>query len=162
MHDHNPEWTRCTAVRRDGKFCDGESLPDAPFPICIKHASRLLAYLNDYAPSGLGSRIIVAARAVDQARAVAVERTARKPSVGHVYYVQIGKYIKIGHTSNLGQRLASYPPDARLLALEVGTPSLERQRHREFADDLLDRNEWFRPSPRLLAHIRKIKEARAA
>lgn len=33
----------------------------------------------------------------------------------------------------------------------------ERQRHYEFADDLRMGNEWFQPSPKLIAHIAGIR-----
>jgi hypothetical protein len=158
----NPEASRCTALRGDGQFCDAPSLPDAPFPVCLKHAAKLLRYLNSYAPNGLEDRIIVAVRGYEMGQEVQAEQNRRKsPSVGFIYYIQVGKLIKIGHTESLRSRLSAYPPDARLLATEPGTVSTEAQRHREFAADLRHRREWFAPSSALLAHIAALKSKAA-
>ena len=151
MPYRNPEATRCTALKGNGQFCDGDPLPDAPFPICVKHAARIMTYLNERIPQ---DRTVLIARALDQGRAV---EAARKPPIrGYVYYIRIGDLIKIGYSENLSRRLGAYPPDAILLATEIGTRSLEAQRHREFAADLRRRNEWFAPSPALLAHIERV------
>jgi hypothetical protein len=154
--------TRCTALTNKGNFCDYESLPDAPFPICIKHASLLLRYLNSHMPDGVDDRIILAARAFDQAKDQQAERRryGAEP-VGQVYYLQVGKLIKIGYTENLTRRLGEYPPDARVLAVEPGNRATERRRHEQFAEDLEHGYEWFAPSPVLLTHIRRLRAATA-
>lgn len=152
----------CTAQRDSGAFCDLPSLPGAPFPICLKHAAKLMAFLDDLRPEAMADRMIVAARAMTQAREGQEERLRRGPDVYVVYYLEVGDAIKIGYTSNLSNRLRDYPPNSKLLAYEPGGPSLEGQRHREFAADLTAGREWFRPSDRLLAHIASINAARAA
>jgi hypothetical protein len=157
-----PESTRCTAVRSTGRFCDQPSLPGAPFPICVKHAARIMAFLNDVTPRTVGHQVVVAAEAIRQNRAVVAERHRRAPDVYVVYYLQVGDAIKIGYTANLPTRLRTYPPNAKLLAYESGGQRLEARRHRQFAEDLAAGREWFRPSERLLAHIDSIKAARAA
>lgn len=155
MPDYRAEATRCTALTSQGRFCDDEPLPDAPFPICIKHAAQVLRYLNSCAPGATEDRIIVAARAYDHDQQQLAERRHHKPEpIGTVYYLQVGRLVKIGYTESLTKRLAGYPPDARLLATEPGTSSTEARRHHQFADALRHRKEWFAPTPALLAHIK--------
>ena len=75
--------------------------------------------------------------------------------------------IKIGVTTNIGQRLMALNPqggpyDIELLALIRGaTYEVENALHRQFAS-LRIRNEWFRPGKELLAFIKKLKEKDAA
>jgi hypothetical protein len=152
----------CTAQNDSGAFCDRPSLPGAPFPICIKHAAKIMAFLNDVVPAAIEDRMIVAAEAMRQDRHARTERQRRAPDVFVVYYLQVGEAIKIGYTANLPTRLRTYPPHAKLLTYEPGGPALEAQRHKEFAEDLTAGREWFAPSDRLLAHIAEIKAARAA
>lgn len=152
----------CTAQRDSGAFCDKPSLPDAPFPICVKHASQVLRYLNSYAPGSMDDRIILAVRMMEQDRAKQTERKRISNDFDVVYYVQVGGHIKIGYTSRLMERLRAYPPTSRLLAYEPGGKLVESQRHQQFADDLDAGREWFRPSEQLLAHINRIKAAHAA
>lgn len=153
---------RCTAQKSDGSFCDRPSLPDAPFPICIKHAGLLLRYLNNYTPATQDDRIILAVRMMEQHREQETERKRINPPIETVYYVQVGNRIKIGYTTSLANRVRAYPPGSRLLAYEPGGLALEAQRHAQFGADLDAGREWFRPSEPLLAHIEQIKAAQAA
>jgi hypothetical protein len=75
---------------------------------------------------------------------------------GFVYYLRVGDQIKIGFSSNVRQRLRSYPPGSELLALEPGTKKTERRRHNEFYEWLAAGREWFEPSAELLKHIQDI------
>lgn len=70
-----------------------------------------------------------------------------------VYYIQVGKYIKIGTTKDVDKRLQQYPPDSELLAIEPGSYTIEAMRHEQFAKYLAARNEWFTPGPKLMQHI---------
>lgn len=151
----------CTAQKDSGAFCDKPSLPDAPFPICLKHAARLMAFLDDAMPRDHDDRLIVAWRSLEQQRHSKAERKRLSPAVDVVYYVQVGEHIKIGYSSNLPSRMRAYPPTSRLLAYEMGGVGLEAQRHQQFAADLVAGREWFAPSPALLAHIRALKEQAA-
>lgn len=54
--------------------------------------------------------------------------------------------------------MKGYPPDAVLLATEPGHYDVEHERHRQFAADLIERNEWFRPSADLIAHINSLRD----
>lgn len=157
MPYRNPEATRCTAVGSNGKFCNNESLPDAPFPICLTHAADVLRYLRSYMPQGIAEIGMAAAEGIEQQRERDAERRRRKPRTDVVYYVQVGRHIKIGTTTSLASRMRAYPPDSRLLAYEPGDGELERQRHREFTADLSMGREWFEPSATLLAHINRVR-----
>lgn len=77
-----------------------------------------------------------------------------------VYYVRIGDHVKIGFSVNLRQRMASFHvPDDALLATEPGGREKEAIRHRQFtAERINPRRELFNPSPRLLAHIEKVRQ----
>jgi hypothetical protein len=79
-----------------------------------------------------------------------------EPRPGWVYYVRIGEHIKIGHATNLWNRMRAYPPSAELLATESGDQRLEKARHSEFRAFLDAGREWFRPAPELMAHIEKL------
>lgn len=80
-----------------------------------------------------------------------------KPTI--VYYLRVGDLIKIGQTSDLPSRLASYPPNAALLATEPGERDiLEAERHAQFASTRAHRREWFHPSAALIEHINNLRD----
>jgi len=76
---------------------------------------------------------------------------------GFVYYVQIGRYVKIGYSMDWRSRIASYPPDSVLLAVEVGGRDLESIRHDQFSRDLDARREWFRSSTAIREHCLSLR-----
>lgn len=78
-----------------------------------------------------------------------------------VYYIRVGKYIKIGTTNAIDRRLQQYPPDAKLLATEPGGYDVEALRHKQFAKHLAARNEWFAPAPPIKEHIKNLQRAAA-
>ena len=78
------------------------------------------------------------------------------PAEGQIYYAQVGDVIKIGYTTNLLQRMGSYPPGSRLLAVEPGTRKLERARHSLFTVHLSHGREWFNPNEELDAWIEQV------
>jgi hypothetical protein len=80
----------------------------------------------------------------------------KKAAIECVYYVAVGKHIKIGYTTDLRQRMLSYP-SGDLLATEKGHDDLEHRRHQQFREYLDRGNEWFLRGPRLMAHIDSLK-----
>lgn len=76
-----------------------------------------------------------------------------------VYYLRIGRFIKIGTATRLDERLKSYPPDTEVLATEPGHYSTEHRRLVEFAEYLAARREWFHPGSRLMEHIERLRRA---
>lgn len=145
--------SECTATRRDGSFCERATLPDAPFPICVRHAAEVLRYLNSVIPDGDDA----ATTATRDPEPPADPLLIHGDGVSLVYYIRIGQYIKIGHTINLHQRVRFYPPDAELMAYEYGDRPLEQRRLRQFLRDRRERLEWFSPSDELLAHVARLR-----
>lgn len=138
--------TCCASI--DGLWpCTGQPLPGAPFPLCVKHIAQVVEFANQARDHALDMKR-VEARQTEQ--------------VGTIYYVRTGPFVKIGFTGNLRTRLKQYPPDAELLVTEVGTPKLEKQRHRQFEADLIGRTEWFHPSEALMAHIEALRQVSPA
>ena len=78
------------------------------------------------------------------------------PRVDVVYYLGYADRVKIGTTANPRQRLSALWHDD-LLGFERGDRRLERRRHEQFADERLDRTEWFRLSERLHDHIAVVR-----
>lgn len=150
--------SRCTIQLPDGSPCGQPGAHGMPFPVCGRHAAQLYRHLvklmGEYDSQPL-ARMQMFVDAIEEQRAAAHNKAARRPPV--VYYVQVGELIKIGHTSLLRQRMASYPPISRLLATEPGGVALERQRHQQFAELLCHGDEWFSPAPTLLDHINALR-----
>lgn len=156
---------RCTAAGSHGRFCDRESLPNAPFPICLKHASWLMQYLNDRVadrgPALQVAREIATAERPDVTLAGSAPLKATWRGTPVVYYVRVGRFIKVGYSANLAERMRAYPPDAELLAYEPGSRHLESKRIKEFTRYRQAAREWFAPGPLLLQHIKSLQVAAA-
>ena len=73
-----------------------------------------------------------------------------------VYYIRRSDVIKIGTTISPAQRFMDLLPD-EILAVEPGTATEERCRHRQF-DHLRCQGEYFRQAPELAAHMHAIRE----
>lgn len=158
---------RCTAMRRSGEFCDAPTLADMPFPICPKHAAQVYDRMVEH----LGDKARTAAQMLaEQMRRMRSEPTpehdeqlARRQAAlaaqSQVYYVRIGEHVKIGVTTNMRARMNQLRVElADVLATEPGDQRTERNRHVEFAAERVGRREDFNPSPRLLAHIDRLRE----
>ena len=72
-----------------------------------------------------------------------------------VYYIRIGRLIKIGMTTNLASRFSSLRPN-EVLAIEPGGTDDEAEAHRKFAD-LRAGGEFFHPGPALQEHVRELR-----
>lgn len=148
----------CTAQRADGSFCDLPSAPDAPFPICAKHAARVVEYARDRAGAmSTTDKMDALLGAIRHEGRAAAEGAAPPKHVDVVYYVRVGECIKIGTTTNLPSRLKAFGP-SEFLACEPGGLTVEGRRHRQFASDLAAGREWFHPSPALMAWIDAVKD----
>lgn len=138
--------TTCTTQLPNGKFCEATAHADMPFPICGKHASQIWRHINEMLK-------VVEPRAEIDGDSIPTGRERRSL----VYYLQVGPMVKIGTTKHLYGRLRSYPPNRKLLAVEVGGRELEVQRHKQFAALLAGGNEWFRPEIGLIDHINRLR-----
>jgi hypothetical protein len=73
-----------------------------------------------------------------------------------VYYIRRGKYVKIGTTTNLKQRMRDLMPD-EVLAVEPGGRALERRLHSHFARIRYSRDrEYFKLTEELQEHINAV------
>jgi hypothetical protein len=65
---------------------------------------------------------------------------------GDLYFIRCGRAVKIGHTTNIAQRLANMqvntPEEIDCLLLLRGQGHCEREWHKRFAADRI-RGEWF-------------------
>lgn len=109
---------------------------------------------------------ISAAREREAAASVAASTVlgALKPgsfgdaSNGVVYYIRRGKYVKIGTTTNLKNRMRDLMPD-EVLAVEPGSYKLESDLHYTFRGIRLSPDrEYFELTEELQAHINAVIE----
>lgn len=84
----------------------------------------------------------------------AKEPEVREMGESVVYYIRMGDNIKIGKSSNIKNRMATFyaQPD-QLLAIEPGGLIREAQRHQEFRHLRVGRTELFRAEAELLDHV---------
>lgn len=157
MRDSTSVATSCTVQRRNGHFCDAPAWPDAPFPICRRHAIKLFLHMDYLTRHQTNCEARRAFGEIEYRRQG--DESAEKSQI-IVYYVQVGQLVKIGMTTDLRQRLYHYPPDSKLLAYELGNSHLEVRRHDQFKHLLRYGNEWFTMGPDLDAHITKLRDTR--
>ena len=142
--------------------CPGHGVPQW-HGVCRHHATAIYRsvrrdyeYVMEESPEALTRRDQV--RAEMQAEAEARKATAEARAV--VYYVRLGGRIKIGYTTQLRNRLASFRTTVErveLLATEPGDPRLERERHNQFGKHRIRNSELFREHPELMEHIAAIR-----
>jgi len=151
-------------------------------PVCRHHAQRVLDSLDHYIDAKIEDllphavRLITDEREVTRAQREADEALWREENPrpdAIVYYAGRGEFIKIGSTTNITARLQGLARNdtkhprgmalgpVTLLATHSGGMKAERILHDRFAIER-DLGEWFRKSPRLLAHIDRIVARRAA
>lgn len=82
-------------------------------------------------------------------------RQAQQERECWVYYIRIGRLIKIGMTTNLVSRFTSIRPN-EVLFIEPGGAELESEMHRRFAS-MRAGGEFFHPGPELQAHIKNMR-----
>lgn len=163
--------SRCTAQTKSGRFCDADSLPEAPFPICLDHAAKLIRYVSKVADTKTGGEEITTS--LDLFRRFGAilgtyedllhQPTKRRKQKLQVYYVELAGLVKIGYTADLKRRMTQYPPMSQLLAVEPGGLETEAQRHRQFARlrQYGPASEWFAYGDDLRAHIESLKATTA-
>lgn len=147
---------RCTMpMATTGRFCNRRSLPQAPVPICRRHAAEVYRFVQDLMLTGEVYAASVEPVAYRKISAAALIPRAIN-DMKLVYYLQLGDDVKIGMSSDLRRRLHHYPPSARLWAVEPGGRGVERVRHQQFRHTLTGGNEWFWASPELYVHVGRI------
>jgi hypothetical protein len=116
-------------------------------PVCHYHAIMVYGFMRDLLGEGL----------------VAKSPTPRPERQAYVYYLLLSPTtVKIGTTRSLTQRLTALRAETQyVVAIERGGRELERQRHKEFADERRsNRREDFHLSDRLKKHIDELASQR--
>mgnify|MGYP001586363134 FL=1 len=157
-HDRLPNVDVCPIPNRHGEPCGKPSPQMAPFAICGRHAREVYDYFSQFIDGVTHDPVFRAKLALDWVEDERRKVPAAPAPEAVVYYVQIGKLIKIGYTEHIRKRMQQYPPTRRLLATEPGTPLLERRRHAQFTQYLSAGREWFDPGSELLRHIEQLRE----
>lgn len=75
-------------------------------------------------------------------------------AVGDIYFLALDDKVKVGWTSNLEQRMKSYPPHSRLIVTYPGSRADERDLHRTLATSRVAGREWYERTPHIMATIR--------
>lgn len=155
-------WTACTAQRANGSFCDAKSLPDAPFPICVHHASQIYGFLHrtvDDKFRNLDVDVTTVQAQLELNGVSMADFRPNDPAEYTLYYLRVGELIKIGTTTHLRTRLQHYPPGmTTVLATEPGGFELEKARLNQFRHLRHSGREWFNPGPSLIEHINAVRE----
>lgn len=141
--------------------CGNRLKADRETPLCGVHFIKAGGEFVREAKIGLMDPLFTATTSDEEIVARAERQKAAdaaKQARSVVYYVRIGRHIKIGTTTNLLARFQSFHvEDEALLATEPGSYELEKQRHTEFADERIGRREMFTPTLRLIAHIDAVR-----
>lgn len=150
--------TPCPIQFDDGGACGKPSMEDGPYPICTAHIRQAYRWVARHMESYTEDPLFVLTYGIERAQAERAAQDEKMIDREHVvYYVQIGEHIKIGYTSRLKARMKTYPITRRLLAVEAGGLSIEKQRHNQFKQYLDQGNEWFKPGSELLVHINTLR-----
>lgn len=86
--------------------------------------------------------------------------SSRGEGTSCVYFLEMGDFIKIGYSSNVGKRiedLSITPYEIKLLHTIPGRRCNEADLHRDFKH-LRVKGEWFQKAPELLAFIEALKK----
>lgn len=145
---------RCALPKANGGECQREADPRLPWQMCREHALKVYEHVRAEVQDAT-------ARMAAPQPMRDLERRVNNALVGGVvYWLQIGALIKVGYTSSLKMRLAAYPPDRKVLALEPdATPELERERIDQFAHLCQHGREWLKPAPDLVAFLNTLRPA---
>ena len=140
------DWGECQAPRD----------MDLAVHLCTRHALRVYRAVAEHiaaVPAEVATSLAAADpnRVLNRSPRTREARRNVKDTLGTIYFVRIGQCIKIGYTTNVRQRMAKLRPDA-ILATTPGTMRDEQALHHEFGEYWTN-GEYFRPGPRLLAHI---------
>lgn len=97
--------------------------------------------------------------AVDDSQESTERIAAAFPSI--VYYVLRGPLVKIGTTRHPASRFITLVPD-RILAVEPGDRTDERQRHLQFKHLRQGTSEYFRQGDDLMVHVAEVRNQHGA
>lgn len=124
--------------------------------VCWQHSLQIWERVQTQHLKSAGSAITTesaderAARQADERK----RRTQTSLSPGWIYFLELDDKIKVGWTSNLENRLKSYPPHARMVVHYPATRADERDLHRTLRLSLVAGREWYSRSPQVLDCMR--------
>lgn len=137
-------------------------IPGCIFPItedqivCHPHALRIWRDIQEQHLRSAGSAITTASadEVIAQRDQAAKKRTQASLTPGWIYFLTLDDKIKVGWTSNLENRLKSYPPHARMVVTYPATRADERDLHRSLKTELVAGREWYSRTPVVLRCMR--------
>lgn len=133
------------------QYCGNQSSERYPVPFCQEHILYIWSLVEgDMRRQGITLEKY-SQQQLEQAEQRVAEMDAQRPGV--IYYLEVGEYLKIGHTKNLYRRMREYPPNARLLASQAGSREEERALHHRFSAYCDSGREWYRDVPEIREHI---------
>jgi hypothetical protein len=122
---------------------------------CIIDLSEYIDTLDD-APALTERRLQRRYKELQADATEAARAEQRALAQGWIYYLRVDERIKVGYSADVRQRMRSYPPHARLVAVHPGTKTLEAQIHQDLHSALAAGREWFHPHAEVLAHIDRV------
>ena len=148
--------------------CREPQVVESGLNLCVKHL-RYIARCAGYVPQHKVDRMARRQAESDVARlnskvaflegALRAEREKPKrerPEHGHIYFLLSDNAVKIGWTSDLEQRMKSYSPGTKILAVMPGARKDETRLHRKFSHLRTNRREWFAYSPQVMEEVERI------
>lgn len=129
--------------------------------VCHPHALQIWERVQTAHLESAGSAITTESADDRTAREVAERkrRTEVSLSPGWIYFLELDDKIKVGWTSNLANRLKSYPPHARMVVEYPATRADERDLHRTLRTELVAGREWYGRTPLVLGCMREAQLA---
>jgi len=130
--------------------------------VCTPHGVQIWAHVETVRDKSGFAELVDVERdrmqrqAQDNARAVAATRAR-----GWIYFLELDDKIKVGWTSNLENRIKSYPPHARMVVEYPATRADERDLHRTLRQSLVAGREWYARTPQVLNCMRDVQLAKA-
>lgn len=115
--------------------------------ICSAHAAIIV---NEY----VDDRLVI--NTVAEMKDIKFPPESKPKTEGHVYFLLSDNAVKIGWTSDLEQRMKSYSPGTKILAVMPGTRKDETRMHRKFAHLRTNRREWFAYAPQVMEEVDRI------
>ena len=164
-------------VHFDTEPCDRGASPPmhgAPIILCDKHQREIAEGIRWVSPEQAKRNIHERADRVARTKLAQKDETIahlrrwlqeerrperpkpQRPERGHIYFLLSDNAVKIGWTSDLEQRMKSYSPGTKILAVMPGARKDETRLHRKFAHLRTNRREWFAYSPQVMEEVERI------
>lgn len=127
--------------------CDAEAPESVSILLCANHLR--IAWAAYQIASGVEQEVTAS-------RSVVVNNPRNFDHHGSVYFAQVGKYVKIGWSSNVPRRMEALKASI-LYVTYPGTRADEFKAHKLFKKYLATGNEYFYPLPALMDYIKGLQ-----